>query len=143
VITPCANGVCPEASGGFTPADLAGGVTSRFQFQERKNGSIQGILAFSDPSPEGITLQGCTTESAACRLTVTTFACSDTHAVTLRGTYTPRGGIPNGYELTLSGVSRGPGTFTLTAGDYRYTLAQDGIVDVACPPAAGVVAGRR
>jgi hypothetical protein len=143
VITPCANGVCPEASGGFTPAALADGVTSRFIFQERQNGRVQGVLAFNDPSPDAITLNGCTTESAACRLTVTTFACSDTHAVTIAGNYTPQRGTPTAYKLTLSGVAREPGTFTLSAGAYQYTLTQDGIVDVTCPPVAGVVAGQR
>jgi hypothetical protein len=132
-ITPCNNGVCPRAAGGFNPADLTGGITSHFRFQERPNGTIQGILAFTDPSPGGIALQGCTTESAACRLTVTTFTCSDTHSATVRGTYTPRNRTPTDYELTLSGDSHGPGTFTLTVGDYEYSLSQHGIVDVTCP----------
>ncbi len=132
-ITPCGDGVCPRTSGGFTPADLTGGITSHFQFQVRPNGSVKGILAFTDPSPGGIALQDCTTESTACRLTVTTFACSDTHAATVRGTYTPRHGTPTDYELTLSGDSQGPGTFSLTAGDYAHALSQHGIVDVTCP----------
>ncbi len=135
-ITPCSNGVCPSASGGFTPADLTEGVTSHFQFQERPGGTVRGILNFRDPRPDGIALRGCTTESAACALTVTTFNCTDAHSVTVGGTYTPPGGTATNYLLTLSGVPDGPGTFTLAAGDYSFTMTLDGIVNVTCPPIA-------
>jgi hypothetical protein len=137
VITPCANGVCPAASGGFTPADLTDGNTSHFQFRERPNGTIQGTLTFTNPSPDGIALKGCTTESAACRLTVATFACTDQHAMTVAGTYTPMGEAAGTYRLTLSGARDGIGTFTLAAGGSSFTLTQDGIVDVTCPPVRG------
>ncbi len=142
VITPCASSVCPEASGRLTPADLTDGVTTHFQFRERPNGTVQGILNFADPSPDGIKLQGCTTESAACKLTVTTFACTDEHAITIAGTYTSKGGTATDYLLDLSGVGDGVGNFTLNTGrGYSYTLTQDGIVAVICPPAEGVAAG--
>jgi hypothetical protein len=78
-------------------------------------------------------LQGCATQSAACRLTVTTFACTDQHAITVAGTYTPKEETAGNYLLTLSGIRGGIGTLTLTAGDSTYTLTRKGIVDVTCP----------
>jgi hypothetical protein len=67
-------------------------------------------------------------------LTVTTFACTDQHAITVAGTYKPPRGTAGEYQLSLSGVRDGIGTFTLTAGDYTYTLSHNGIVNVTCPP---------
>jgi len=135
-IMPCSGGVCPAASGGFNPADLTEGVTSHFQFREWPNGTVQGILNFNDSRPDGIVLRGCTTESAACSLTVTTFACTGTQSMMIGGTYTPRGGATTWYRLTLSESPSGPGTFSLTAGDYAYTMTLNGIVNVTCPPTA-------
>ena len=137
-VTPCAGDICPTAKGGFTPASFADGVTSRFLFQERADGSIQSFLAFNDPSPGGIAIKGCTSESAACRLTVKTFTCSDAHSLYLAGTYTVRGGDPKFISLTLSGTAKEPGTVTLNAGEYQYALTQAAIVDVTCPPMVGV-----
>lgn len=144
--TPCVNGVCPAAKGGFTLADFTDGIMGHFQFRERPNGTIQGILNFTDSWPDGISLQGCTTESAACRLTVATFACTDQHTITVAGSYTQRGKpLADSYLLTLSGAAHGPGRFTLKAGGKSYTLTRDGITDVTCPAVAtlGVEAGRR
>ncbi|MGW8288309.1 MAG: hypothetical protein ACWGOD_08705 [Desulfobulbales bacterium] len=45
-----------------------------------------------------------------------------------------RGGDETYYELNLSGVRDGIGTFTLESGEYDYTLTRKGIVDVTCPP---------
>ncbi len=145
VVTHCVNGVCPAARGVFTPADLTGRVTGHVQFQERPDGRVHGILSFSDPRDGGITLQGCTTESAACQLTVTTFACTDQRTITVGGTYSLQGGTRSWYALTLSGVRNGQGTVSLRIGAYTYTLTQIGIVDVTCPAGAtlGVEAGRR
>jgi hypothetical protein len=136
-IMPCVNGVCPAASGGFNPADLTEGVTSRFQFQERPNGTVQGVLNFNDPRPDGIVLRGCTAESAACALTVTGLICTDAHSMIVGGTYTPRGGATTRYSLTLNGVSNEPGTIKLSAGEYTFTLTLDGIANVTCPPKPG------
>jgi hypothetical protein len=157
-ITPCSLGVCPAVSGSVTPKDSTARVTSNVQFQELPNGTIHGILNFNDSKTGNFVLEGCTTTSAACRLTVTTFACTDQHAITVAGTYTPNGETTSNYLLTLSGVTDGMGTFTLTVaspiatfqgggphavanlvGDYTYTLAHKGIVDVTCSPVAGVV----
>jgi hypothetical protein len=155
-ITPCVNGVCPAAKGGLTPADPTDGVESHFRFWERPNGTVQGILSFNDSGTGDLVLQGCVTDtnnwadstvlalgrvlqgsvtdSAGCRLTVTTFACTDQHAMTVAGTYTPKGGTATSYKLILSGVKDGIGTFTLSiGGDYVYTVMLDGIVDVTCP----------
>jgi hypothetical protein len=132
-ITPCLNGVCLAASGGFTPADLTDGVTSHFQFQERPDRTVQAVLNFNDPRPDGIVLHGCTTESAACTLTVTMLSCTDTHSVTVGGTYTPRGGTSTYYRLIVSSASDGPGTFKLSAAGYTFTLTLDGIANVTCP----------
>jgi hypothetical protein len=137
-ITPCFNGVCPSASGGFIPANLARGVASYLHFQERADGTVRGILDFVDSRPDGIALLGCFTGSAPCALTVTTFTCTDAHSVTVGGTYTPWRGTATDYRLTLSGVRHGPGTFSLTSGAYPYTITHHGIVDVNCPPAAGL-----
>lgn len=133
-IMPCSNGVCPAAAGGFNPADLTGGVKSQFQFQERPNGAVHGILNFSDPRPDGIALRGCTTESAACALTVRTLACTDTQSMMVAGTFTPMGGAATNYQLMLSNASDGSGTFSLTAGGYTYTMTLRGIVNLTCPP---------
>ena len=133
-IEPCANDVCPEVSGGFTPADFTGGVKGHFDFRERTDGTVKGVLKFTDQRQEGFVLHGCTTDSAACQLTVTTLDCTDQHALTVEGTYTPKGGDVNYYELNLSGVRDGIGTFTLKSGEYDYTLTRKGIVDVTCPP---------
>ena len=53
------------------------------------------------------------------------------------GKYTPLRDAATSYWLTLSGASNGPGTFSLTAGDYTFTLTLDGIANVPCPPIAG------
>ncbi|HET7215440.1 MAG TPA: hypothetical protein VFL79_17755 [Terriglobia bacterium] len=135
-IMPCSNGVCPAASGGFNPADLTEGVKGLFQFQERPNGTVHGILNFSDPRPEGIALRGCTTESAACVLTVTTLACTDTQSMMVAGTVTPKGGASTNYQLTLSNASDGSGYFSLTAGGYTYSITLSGSITLACPPLA-------
>lgn len=138
-ITPCSGGVCPKASGGFTPADLAGEITSRFLFQELPNGKVVSVLAFNDPSPGGISLNGCTTNSEACTLTVTSFNCSDAHSARITGTYA-RGDEPSKtFTLELSGVAKEPGTFALKAEGYLYNLTQADIVDVTCPAVAGLV----
>ena len=137
-ITPCSGGICPRASGGFTPAAQADGITSRFHFQENPNGKVVSTLAFSDPSPGGITLKGCTTESENCMLTVKTFICTDTQSVRVSGTYTLRGETAKSFSLNLSGVASEPGTFTLNAGMYQYVLTQADIVDVSCPPVVGL-----
>jgi hypothetical protein len=130
--------------GGFVnPPDSPARVTSNVRFWERTDGKIDGILHFDDSRTGSFVLKGCGTASAACRLTVTTFACTDEHAIRVAGTYTPKGEAAGNYRLTLSGVKDGIGTFTLTAGNYTYTLTHNGIVDVTCPSAAGVVAGQR
>lgn len=135
--TPCADGVCPQVSGGFTPADLTDGVTSHFRFRERSDGTVEGILNFSDSGPGGIELRGCTTVSAACRLTVKDFVCTDRDSITVRGTYIPQGGwSTTPFLLNLSGEKDEMGTFTLNAGAYSYSFTGDGIVDVTCPPDA-------
>jgi hypothetical protein len=132
-ITPCSFGICPAVGGSVTPKDSTARLTSNVQFQELPNGTVHGILNFNDSKTGNFVLHGCTTASAACRLTVTTFACTDQHAITVAGTFTPKGETASNYLLTLSGVSDGIGTFTLTAGDYTYTLMHNGIVDVTCP----------
>lgn len=133
-VSPCVNGVCPAARGGFTPADLTDGVTSHFQFQERPDRTVQGVLNFKDPRPDGIELRGCTTESDACALRVTGFGCTDTHSVTVGGTYTPKGDTASSFRLTVSDDPGVPGTFKLTSGTYRFTLTLDGVANVTCPP---------
>ena len=142
-ITPCSSGVCPVVAGIVTPPDSTARVTSNVVFQEFLDGRVHGILNFNDSRTGNFVLQGCTTASTACRLTVTTFACTDQHAITVAGTYTPQGETAGDYRLTLSGVRGGIGTFTLSADDYTYTLTRYGIVDVTCPPGAGDVAGQR
>ena len=133
-IQPCANDVCPEVSGGFTPADFTAGVKGHFNFQVRTDGKVKGVLNFTDQRQESLVLHGCTTDSAACQLTVTTLDCTDQHAMKVEGAYTPKGGDKTYYKLNLSGVKKEIGTFTLTVGDYTYTLTRKGIVDVTCPP---------
>jgi hypothetical protein len=133
-IEPCANDVCPEVSGGFTPADFTGGVKGHFDFRERTDGTVKGVLNFTDQQPDGLVLRGCTTDSVACRLTVTSFFCTDQHAITVAGSYTPRSGPQTSFRLNLIGVRDGIGTFTLKSGEYNYTLTRRGIVDVTCPP---------
>jgi hypothetical protein len=136
--TTCSGGVCPVATATITPADSTAQITSNVQFRARQNGTVQGILSFNDSRTGDVALHGCTTDSTACRLTVTTFACTDDHAITIKGTYTPRGETETYYELNLSGVKKEIGTFTLTVGNDTYTLTRDGIVDVTCPPWAGI-----
>ena len=132
-ITPCSGGVCPAVTGNVTPTDSTSRVTSNVQFRERPDGTVHGILNFNDSRTGDLALKGCVTGSAACRLTVTTFACTNQHSITVAGTYTPKGGTADYYRLTLSGVRDGIGTFTLTVGDNTYTVAHYGIVDVTCP----------
>jgi hypothetical protein len=132
-ITPCSSGVCPAVIASVTPKDSTARVTSTVQFQERPDGTVHGILNFNDSRTGDLALKGCVTDSTACLLTVTTFDCADEHAITVAGTYTPRGETAADYLLTLSGVRDGIGTFTLTVGDYTYTLTRHGIVDVTCP----------
>jgi hypothetical protein len=132
--TPCSSGVCPAVSGSITPPDSTARITSNAVFQELPDGRVHGILIFDDSKTGNFVLQGCTTDSAACRLTVKTFACTDQHAITVAGTYTPKGETERYYRLTLSGARGGIGTFTLSADDYTYTLTRNGIVDVTCPP---------
>jgi hypothetical protein len=132
-ITPCSSGVCPAASGSITPPDSTARVTSNVQFKELPNGKIQGILNFNDSRTGDFVLKGCTTTSTACRLTVETFACTDQNSITVVGTYTPKGETTGSYRLALSGTRDEIGTFTLTAGDYTYTLTHEGIADVTCP----------
>ena len=121
-------------SGGFTPADFTAGVKGHFNFQVRTDGKVKGVLNFTDQRQESLVLHGCTTDSAACQLTVTTLDCTDQHAMKVEGAYTPKGGDKTYYKLNLSGVKKEIGTFTLTVGDYTYTLTRKGIVDVTCPP---------
>ena len=135
-IMPCSSGVCPAAAGWITPRDSTARVTSYVHFHERPDGKVYGILDFNNSRTGNVVLQGFVTEWAAWRLKVTTFACTDEHAITVAGTYTPKRGTSTPYQLTLSGVRDGIGTFTLTAGDYTYTLSHNGIVDVRCPPIA-------
>lgn len=133
-ITPCSFGICPAVSGSVTPADSTARVTSNVQFRERPDGTIHGILNFNDSRTGDLALKGCVTDSAACPLTVTTFDCTDEHAITVEGTYMPTGETyASHYQLTLSGVKDGIGTFTLKVGDYTYTVTRKGIVDVTCP----------
>jgi hypothetical protein len=132
-ITPCSFGICPAVTGNVTPADSTARVTSNVQFRERPDGTVHGILNFNDSRTGDLALKGCVTDSAACRLTVTKFACTDEHEITVEGKYTPKGGTATYYELNLSGVKDDIGTFTLTVGDYTYTLTRYGIVDVTCP----------
>lgn len=42
-------------------------------------------------------------------------------------------GTATNYQFTLIGVSKGPGTFKLTAGDYTFTLTLEGIANGICP----------
>ena len=135
-IMPCSSGVCPAAAGWITPRDSTARVTSYVHFHERPDGKVYGILDFNNSRTGNVVLQGFVTEWAAWRLKVTTFACTDEHAITVAGTYTPKRGTSTPYQLTLSAVRDGIGTFTLTAGDYTYTLSHNGIVDVRCPPIA-------
>lgn len=125
-------------SGGFTPADFTAGVKGHFNFQVRTHGTVKGVLNFTDQRQEGLVLHGCATDSAACQLTMTTLDCTDQHALTVEGTYTPKGEDINYYELNLSGVRDGIGTFTLKSGEYDYTLTRKGIVDVTCPPIVAI-----
>jgi hypothetical protein len=134
VITPCVGRVCPSVSGGLTPADSTDGITTHFQFKERLNGTVQGFFDFNDDWPDGLSLQGCTTESAACRLTVSTFNCIGPNTMIVAGSYKRREDTYTlGYQLTLSGTKDGSGTFTLLAGPKTYTFTQDRIVNVTCP----------
>jgi len=130
-------------SGSVTPTDSTARITSNVQFQELPDGTVHGSLNFNDSKTGNFVLHGCTTNSVACRLTVTTFACTDQHAITVAGTYTPKGETEGDYLLTMSGTKGGIGSFTFTAGPYTYTLTHDGIVDVTCPPGAGAAAGQR
>ena len=141
--TPCSSGVCPAVTGSISPKDSTARVTSLVHFQELRDGTVHGILNFNDSRTGDFVLQGCTTGSAACSLTVTRLTCTDPNAITVAGTYTPKGETAGDYRLTLSGVRGGIGTFTLTAGNYTYTLTLKGIVDVTCPPVAGVTAEQR
>ncbi len=142
-ITPCSSGVCPSAGGLINPPDSPARVTSLVQFWEMANGKIQGMLHFDDSRTGDFVLKGCGTSSAACRLTVEDFACTDEHAIRIGGTYTPKKDEVASYVLTMSGVKKEIGTFALTTGDYTYTVTHKGIVDVTCPPAEGVAGGRR
>ena len=96
-------------------------------------------MNFNDSRTGEVVLQGCTTDSTACRLTVTTFFCTDEHTITIKGHYTPKGEDEHYYALNLSGVKNETGTFTLILGlpgigDQTYTFTRKGIVDVTCPP---------
>ncbi len=142
-ITACSSGVCPGVMGSISPPDSTAQITSNVQFQELRDGRIHGVLHFDGSRTGNFVLQGCTTDSAACRLTVAMFACTDQHAITVAGTYTQKGETAGNYRLSLSGTRGGIGTFTLKAGDYAYSLTRDGIVDVTCPPVAGIVEGQR
>jgi len=132
-ITPCSFGVCPEVAGKVTPADSTARVSSNVQFQELRDGTVHGILNFNDSRTGNFVLHGCTTTSAACRLKVTRFACTDQHAIAVEGTFTPKGEAARFYRLNLSGVKDDIGTFTLSSGGYKYTLSRYGIVHVTCP----------
>jgi hypothetical protein len=138
--TPCSDGVCPAVTATVTPNDSTARITSNVQFRERRNGTVHGILNFNDSRTGEVALRGCTTDSTACRLTVTTLRCTDQHAMTVAGNYTPKGENEHYYELNLSGVKKEIGTFTLTLGlpdgDQTYTFTRKGIVDVTCPPDA-------
>jgi hypothetical protein len=136
-IKPCSNGVCPAAVGGFNPAGLTDGVKSQFQFQERQNGTGQSILNFSDPRLDGINLRGCTTESAACALTVRTLACSNAQSMLIGGTFTPRGEDTTSYRLKLTVAMDGSETLSLTAGGYAYTMTFNRIFNLTCPQIGG------
>ena len=137
VITPCINRVCPATEGGLTPADFTDGIKTHFQFKERLNGTVQGIFDFTDAWPDGLSFQGCTTESAACRLTVATLLCTEPHTMTVAGSYRrPEDSYATSYQLTLSGTRNGPGTFTLSTAGKTYTLTRDRSVNVTCPQGA-------
>jgi hypothetical protein len=133
-ITPCSDGVCPEVAARIRPNDSTARVSSHVHFHERPDGKVYGTLDFNKSRTGNFEVEDCVTGWAPCRLTVTTFACTDQHAITVAGTYTPKRGSSTPYQLTLSGVRDGIGTFTLSAGDYTYTLSYTGIVDVTCPP---------
>lgn len=143
VITPCADGVCPSAAGNITPPDSTARVTSNIQFETLPDGTVDGVLNFNDSRTGDFVLRGCTTESAACRVTVTTFACTDQHSIIVAGTYTKKGQDPTEFQLLLTGIRSGVGTFSLTTGDYTFMVTRNGIVDVTCPMNAGVVAAQR
>lgn len=133
MITPCSSGVCPAVSGNITTQDSTARITSNVQFKELPSGKVQGILNFNDSRTGELVLNGCTTSSTACKLTVKTLACTDQNSITVAGTYTPQGESTGNYLLTLSGKKGGIGTFTLNTGDYTYSLTHEGIVDVTCP----------
>jgi hypothetical protein len=135
-ITPCSYGVCPAAAAWITPKDSTARVSSAVNLHERRDGKVDGFLDFNNSRTGNFVLQGFVSEWAAWQLSVTTFACTDQHAITVIGAYTPKGGTSTDYQLSLSGVRDGIGTFTLTAGDYTYSLSRSGIVDVRCPPVA-------
>jgi hypothetical protein len=118
-------------------------VVTRFQELPDGTGTVHGVLHFDDSKTGNFVLQGGTTTSPACHLTVKTFLCTAQHAITVAGTYTQKGKTAGDYLLTLSGAGKGIGTFTLTAGDQTYTLMHNGIVDVNCPPVVGVIAGQQ
>jgi hypothetical protein len=133
---PCTRGVCPSASVDFTPADSGSGPTTHFQFKERHDGTVQGILNITDPL-NGIAVHGCNTASSACRLTVDKFTCSGGHGATIEGTYKLRNAPPVSYQLILSGNPHVPGDFILSIySDTTDVLTGNGNVDVTCPPAA-------
>jgi len=133
-ITPCSDGVCPALDGWIRPMDSTALVRSFFRFHERPDGKVYGILDFDNSRTGNFVLEGSTSEWDARQFSVTTFACTDEHAITVAGRYTPKGGTSTPYQLTLSGVRDRLGTFTLTAGSYTYSLSRNGIVDVRCPP---------
>lgn len=139
VITPCSDGVCPAVAANITPPASTARITSNVQFEALPDGTVDGVLNFNDSRTGDFVLRGCTTDSANCRVNVTTFVCTDQNTMTVVGTYTKKGEAERLYMLTLSGVRSAVGIFTLMTGDYTYTLTHRGIVDVTCPPTAGVV----
>jgi hypothetical protein len=135
--TPCSDGICPAVTATVIPNDSTARITSNVQFRMRQNGTVHGILNFNDSRTGEIALRGCTTDSAACRLAVTSFSCTDENTITIKGHYTPKEEDEHYYELNLSGVKNEIGTFTLILGlpdgDQTYTFTRKGIVDVTCP----------
>lgn len=134
VITPCAGRVCPETVGSLTPADSTDGITAHFLFKERPNGTLQGILDIDDAAPGGLTLHGCTTESTACRLTVTTFLCTAPQTLTVAGSLKrPEDASATSFVLDAAGTQHGSGTFTLGIGRSTYSFMHDRMLNVTCP----------
>lgn len=133
-ISPCVNRVCPETKGGLTPADSVDGIKAHFLFKEKPNGTVGGVLSFTDEWVDGISFEDCTTASGTCRLQVTTFKCTGPNAMTVAGSVKrATDTYALSYELELVGSRHGSGTFTLKLPRNTYTFTRDHVVEVNCP----------